>query len=379
MQKVTSVNLNGNVYQLEEDAYQALQVYLEQARKKLAGNPDKAEIMQDFEQAIAEKCAQLVHKHKNVVSDAEIKKIIAAMGPVQEETDAKQDNASAQNSEAPKRLYTLKEGEVLGGVCNGLAAYFNIDVTIMRLLFVILAFATSGFWVLVYFIAMVVIPEAKTPEQKAELRGERFTATDVLDRAKKKYAEVSKQVSSQEHWKQVRGDAAPALSNAGAVVLKLMRALAGIALVFVVICMVAATAAWVVAMWLAISGGIQMQDQLSTIAHLAVISGFAAAYALYALPSILIIVALKRFAAAQTATSSNSIRLFTVATSLWVVALVSLICILAVNAGRINDYQQTHGYLYLNSHKTEHICINSEICSYGVNNDMHLPLVRVEH
>jgi len=55
MQKVTSVNLNGNAYQLEEDAYEALQTYLEQARKKLADNPDKVEIMQDFAQAIAEK------------------------------------------------------------------------------------------------------------------------------------------------------------------------------------------------------------------------------------------------------------------------------------------------------------------------------------
>lgn len=370
MQKVTSVNLNGNVYQLEEDAYQALQVYLEQARKKLADNPDKAEIMQDFEQAIAEKCEQLVHKHKNVVSDAEMKKIIAAMGPVQEETDAEQDaaGASAQSSDIPKRLYTLKEGAVLGGVCNGLAAYFNIDVTIMRLLFVVLAFITSGFWILIYFIAMIVIPEAKTPEQKAELRGERFTATDVLDRAKKKYAEVSAQVSSQEHWKQVRDDAAPALSDAGAVVLKIMRVLAGITLVCTVIFTMAVTAAWVLAMWSAVSGSIQMQDQLSTISHLAVIGGITAAYALYALPSILVIFVLKRFAAAQTITGSGIVRLFTIAASLWAIALVSLICILTANTGRIHDYQQTHGYLYLNSHKTEHICINSDICKYGVDN-----------
>jgi phage shock protein PspC (stress-responsive transcriptional regulator) len=364
MQKVTSVNLNGNVYQLEEDAYRALQAYLEQARKKLADNPDQAEIMQDFEQAIAEKCEQLVHKHKNVVSDVEIKKIIAAMGPVQEEADDKQDDAGMPNSDAPKRLYTLKEGAVLGGVCNGLAAYFNIDVTIMRLLFVVLAFVTSGFWILIYFIAMIVIPEAKTPEQKAELRGERFTATDVLDRAKKKYAEVSKQVSSQEHWKQVR-DATPALSDAGATVLKIMRVLAGIVLVFVVMLMVAMTAAWAVVTWSAVSGNIQMHDQLSTISHLAVIGGISAAYALYALPSILIIFVLKRFAAAQTITGSGIVRLFTVAASLWAVALVSLICILAVNAGRIHDYQQTHGYLYLNSHKTQRLCVNSDICVFG--------------
>ncbi len=361
MQKVTSVNLNGNVYQLEEDAYQALQVYLEQAHKKLADNPDKAEIMQDFEQAIAEKCEQLVHKHKNVVSDAEMKKIIAAMGPVQEEADAKQDaNTSGPEPDAPKRIYTLKEGAVLGGVCNGLAAYFNIDVTIMRLLFVVLAFATSGFWILIYFIAMLVIPEAKTPEQKAELRGERFTATDVLDRAKKKYAEVS----NQDHWKKVR-DATPALSDAGATVLKIMRVLAVIALVFVAMFMVAVTAAWVMAMWSVVSGSVQMQDQLSTISHLAVAGGITAAYALYALPSILIIFVLKRFAAAQSIAGSSIVRLFAVAASLWAVALVSLICILTINAGRVRDYQQTHGYLYFNSHKTQRLCVNSDICTFG--------------
>jgi phage shock protein PspC (stress-responsive transcriptional regulator) len=368
MQKVTSVNLNGNVYQLEEDAYSALQSYLNQAREKLNDNPDQDEIMQDFEQAIAEKCEQLVHKHKNVVTNVEMTKIIASMGPVQEAPEEEHEHTEAHHApQAPKRLYTLKEGEVIGGVCNGLAAYFNVDVTIMRLLFIILAFATGGFWVLVYFIALVVIPEAKTPEQKAELRGERFTAADVLDRAKKKYAEVSDQVSNTEHWKKVRDDAAPALSSAGEAVLKIMRVLAALAIAAIVLFMIAMTAAWTVALWTVVSGGVQMQDQLSTISHWAAISGIIATYALYALPAVIIVLGLKRFMTTRNG-RSNMTRTLAITASLWTIALISVVCIIAVNAGRINDYQRTHGYLYLNSHKTQRICINSDICTFGKDN-----------
>lgn len=47
--------------------------------------------------------------------------------------------------------------KVIGGVCSGLADYFNMDVTIMRLLFVIaFIFASFGFWF--YIILWIVLP-----------------------------------------------------------------------------------------------------------------------------------------------------------------------------------------------------------------------------
>jgi hypothetical protein len=58
MNKVTTINLNGKAYQIEEAGYELLRKYLDQAAKKLEGNPDKDEIMGDFEHAIAEKCGQ---------------------------------------------------------------------------------------------------------------------------------------------------------------------------------------------------------------------------------------------------------------------------------------------------------------------------------
>jgi phage shock protein C len=47
---------------------------------------------------------------------------------------------------------------MVGGVCGGLAEFFNIDPTIVRLIFVILLLTGSaGFWI--YLILLVVVPE----------------------------------------------------------------------------------------------------------------------------------------------------------------------------------------------------------------------------
>ena len=177
MNKVTTINLNGNAYQLEETGYERLHKYLDQARKKLAGDPDKDEILADFERAIAEKCDGHLHQHKDVITEKEVAKIINDMGPVEPadgaESASEKTELALESMTTTKRLYTLPDGAMIGGVANGLAAYLNIDVTIIRLLFVLLVFVTSGIGIFIYLLLMIVLPEARTPEQKAELRGER--------------------------------------------------------------------------------------------------------------------------------------------------------------------------------------------------------------
>jgi phage shock protein C len=56
----------------------------------------------------------------------------------------------------PKRLTRSKE-KMIGGVCAGLANYFNIDPTIMRILFVVIAFA-GGASLLAYLIMWIIVP-----------------------------------------------------------------------------------------------------------------------------------------------------------------------------------------------------------------------------
>ena len=61
---------------------------------------------------------------------------------------------------AQKRLTRAKD-KMVAGVCAGLANYVNIDPTIMRILFVLIAFA-GGASVLAYLIMWIVMPEEQT-------------------------------------------------------------------------------------------------------------------------------------------------------------------------------------------------------------------------
>lgn len=57
-----------------------------------------------------------------------------------------------------KKLYRILPGKMIAGVCNGIAAYFDVDVTIVRVLFVLALFLTHGGMVLAYFVLMIIVP-----------------------------------------------------------------------------------------------------------------------------------------------------------------------------------------------------------------------------
>src|ERR1700721_2780037 len=98
MNTVIIINLNGNAFHLEEPGFQSLRAYLERAQAALRDNPDKAEIMADLEQAIADKCAHFLRPHKNVLTAAEIDGVLKEMGPVQSEDAADAAASSAGTS-----------------------------------------------------------------------------------------------------------------------------------------------------------------------------------------------------------------------------------------------------------------------------------------
>jgi phage shock protein PspC (stress-responsive transcriptional regulator) len=207
MNKVITINLNGNAYQLEEDGYDALRAYLDTAARRLEANPDKDEIMADIEQAIADKFRAVLGPNKTVVVTKEVEGSIGEMGPV-EDASAPADTPQAADrgpkadggrgapppgaqpgpGASPRRLYKISDGAMVGGVCNGLAAYFNVDVTIFRVLFALSAFFYGG-GVVLYILLMIILPEASTSAEKAAAHGSPFTAQEFIRRAREGYYE----------------------------------------------------------------------------------------------------------------------------------------------------------------------------------------------
>jgi phage shock protein PspC (stress-responsive transcriptional regulator) len=190
MERVVTINLNGNPYQLEEPAYDAVRAYLKNAETALADDPDKAEVIRDLEQAVADKCASYLSPVKSIVTASEMTKILDEMGPVEggaAEGAQTGDGATGSGTTRHRKLYRIKDGAQIAGVCAGLSAYFDIDANWMRVLFLLATVLTSGFFILVYIGMMFIIPSANTSEEWAAAHGVPFNAQEVIDRAKREY------------------------------------------------------------------------------------------------------------------------------------------------------------------------------------------------
>lgn len=245
MKKVVSISLNGIAFQLEENGYDELRVYLERAEARLKDSPDRSEIMADLEQAIGEKCSRVLGPHKTVVSGTEISSILTEMGPVEtaEENpaDAAFDSAAPAASPAGaadipqprKRLFKIREGQMWFGVCNGIAAYLGVDVTWVRIAVVVLALVTTGFALLAYFGLVIIVPYAETSEDRAAAFGAPFSTEEFIGRAKKKSEDGAREYErwrrewrrQQRHWqkqwnhmnaqmRQATANAAPQMGSA---------------------------------------------------------------------------------------------------------------------------------------------------------------------
>lgn len=175
MKRTTDVGIGGKSFTLDEDAYQALESYLQNFEEKLAAEQRK-EVMPEIEARIAELLG--AGFNGRVVSAELIESITAQLG-MPDGSEVKQNNNIKENiMDKPRKLYRNSEDKKIGGVCSGIAAFFNIDVTLIRIIFLVALLAgTTGFWI--YLVIWIVAPLAVTPAQKCEMFGLPVTAENM--------------------------------------------------------------------------------------------------------------------------------------------------------------------------------------------------------
>ncbi len=217
MNKVIIINLGGKAYHLEESGYTKLQNYLENAGVELSDNPDKEEIITDLEHAIGEKCQKFLSTHKTVVTEQEVDQVLAEMGPVEATPSSAETNEKTnaeKGEQAPRRFYLIREGSLIAGVCTGFAAYFNTDVSWIRLGYLVLFGINNILGIVAYVVPMFLLPYAKTGEEKAAARGKPFNAQELVDKARAEYEKLNKkdwkkwgadvEHNAQESWSQAQ-------------------------------------------------------------------------------------------------------------------------------------------------------------------------------
>ncbi len=175
MKKTLTINLSGFVFNIDEDAYDTLRVYLGKLEAKFA-NEEGKEVMHDIEARLAELFEEgLKCEHKNVVTIEQVERAIEQLGTAEEigggTNDMEKEEPSKNERKRHRKFYRDSENKVLGGVAAGLAAYLGFDVTIVRLIFVLLAITIFGWLIPIYLLVWLIAPEAKTTAQKLEMQG----------------------------------------------------------------------------------------------------------------------------------------------------------------------------------------------------------------
>jgi phage shock protein PspC (stress-responsive transcriptional regulator) len=79
---------------------------------------------------------------------------------------------------AGRKFYRDTDAGKVGGVSAGLAAYFNVDVTLIRVLFLATTLV-GGTGFVVYIILWIVVPEARTVSEKMQMRGDAVTLSGI--------------------------------------------------------------------------------------------------------------------------------------------------------------------------------------------------------
>lgn len=180
MRKTVSIGLGGRNFIMDEDAYILMNNYLEGYASTLKEN--RNEVMDEVEMRVADLLRNGMDGQE-VVNCAMVKSVAQQMGlPENDASTGKrapeEDTCSGEGTRTVHRFYRDTDDRKIGGVCGGMAAYFDVDVTLIRIIaLVMLLCGGVGFWF--YIICCIVAPSAYTAAEKCELRGIPCTAENL--------------------------------------------------------------------------------------------------------------------------------------------------------------------------------------------------------
>ncbi len=189
MKKTTQIHIGGRHFYIDEDAFQKLNHYLEALKNHFADDGDTGkEIVDDIEQRVAELLEARNSNGNQAITIDDVNEIIRTLGDVEDfNYDEGDDSGQFEDSRKyHRRLFRDPDNYYVGGVCSGLAEYFNIDPLWVRLAFVVLLFA-KGLGLLIYVIMWIVVPKARSTAEKLQMRGRPVNLATIKDSVNEEY------------------------------------------------------------------------------------------------------------------------------------------------------------------------------------------------
>ncbi len=207
MKNVIKVSIGRWAFTLNEEAYALLENFLDQLKAYYEKEADADQRVQDIESRIGEYLSDCIKSIDQVVDEKQIRQAIESLnlpdfGEQAASAGSSTSTESSNYTRSPKRLYRSAERKVLGGVFSGMGEYFGIDPVGLRLLYVVFVviglfsfrfnigdhahfrlFGMGGittFLLIMYIVMWIVVPLARTPQEKRAMRGGRSSARRVV-------------------------------------------------------------------------------------------------------------------------------------------------------------------------------------------------------
>ena len=203
MQKVVKVSISNIAFTLEQDAHELMQDYLERLQIHYESSPNCGEILSEIESRIAELLSERGYRDK-VVPPETVQEIIGILGrPEDFDGESEEEQRTTK-----KRVYRDPDNKILGGVCGGLGAYFSADPLIFRIAFAVWVFfffwleifadwgwGMSVLGMFAYVVLWIAMPEARTVEQRYNMKGGSVSLKNIQNAVGKEAKDVSRKVS----------------------------------------------------------------------------------------------------------------------------------------------------------------------------------------
>ena len=181
MKEITRIHLAKTPFSAEIDAKKSLEKYLNSIQKNMHAEP---EAMREIEARMVELLAERGVSKDGVISHDDVLAVQKQMG---EPRDFSDDASEAideiedkdVDDKPAKQLMRDPDNAIIGGVCAGVAAYFNINPLWVRLIAIISPFMTFGTAVLIYVVMWLSMPPARTASDKLRMRGEPVTLASL--------------------------------------------------------------------------------------------------------------------------------------------------------------------------------------------------------
>jgi phage shock protein PspC (stress-responsive transcriptional regulator) len=162
MNKTININIAGTVFNVDEDAYDLLNKYLESIKLYFSKMDKDGEIISDIESRIAENFLSRLSDKNNSISLLNVQNIIKIMGTLDDfkeiyDDESNEEDILSSDDKDPKKLYRNISDKVIAGVASGIGNYFQVDPIIIRIVFLASLFI-GGFGLIAYIICWIGIP-----------------------------------------------------------------------------------------------------------------------------------------------------------------------------------------------------------------------------